>query len=572
MPHVRPRPLSLRRGIVTPIRPLTHVAVGQAALKRGAWKDAKRQFQAALARGDDPAAHEGLGLAAWWLDQADLVFESRQRAYRLYRQRGDRASAARVAVWLAWDSAAFRGEMAVANGWLQRAHGLIDGQPDCAEHAWLDVREGIFALLEHADPDRALALANDAMRIGRDVGAIDFEMIGGALRGFALVTAGQVPEGMRQLDEVNAAVLAGELSNPVAIGLAGCYLVGACERVRDSERAAQWCRRLKRFCTTWGLRPLLAVCRTQYASMCVWRGDWAEAEKELVTATDELVASRPAMSGEGQARLGELRRRQGRFDEAAELFDEAGHHPLALLGRVALGLDRGEPKKAADLADRYLRHLPKQNRTERAAGLELLTRASAAVGALDRARQALAELEAIARDVQTEPLEAAASLARGHVAAAAGDEDDARRHFEDAVDLFQRSGAPFETARARLDLARTLGRLGQTSAALEEVRRAVRALSGVAAAFELSQARALEAQLQAAPTTGKSRSPAVGLTRREIEVVRLIAGGASNERIGQRLFISSHTVHRHVANIFTKLNVRSRAAIVAKAADLKLLV
>lgn len=120
--------------------------------------------------------------------------------------------------------------------------------------------------------------------------------------------------------------------------------------------------RVKRFCTTWGLRPLLAVCRTQYASMCVWRGDWAEAEKELVTAVGELSSCRPAMSGEGQARLGELRRRQGRFDEAADLFDQAGHHPVALIGRVALSLDRGEPKKAADLADRYLRHVPLRNR------------------------------------------------------------------------------------------------------------------------------------------------------------------------------------------------------------------
>jgi ATP/maltotriose-dependent transcriptional regulator MalT len=55
-------------------------------------------------------------------------------------------------------------------------------------------------------------------------------------------------------------------------------------------------------------------------------------------------------------------------------------------------------------------------------------------------------------------------------------------------------------------------------------------------------------------------------------VVRLIAGGYSNHRIGQRLFISSHTVHRHVANLFDKLHVRSRSAVVAKAAASGLLV
>jgi len=558
-----------RRGTVTPIRPLTPLQAGQAALTRGEWRAAKRHFESSLSRAgeDDPEAHEGLGLAAWWLDQADLVFESRQRAYRLYRQRKNAVAAARVAVWLAWDSAAFRGESAVANGWLQRAHTLLDGEPECAEQAWLAAREGFLALVEDGDPDRALDLANRAVRIGRDVAAIDYEIIGGALRGLALVTSGQVLEGQRQLDAVHASVLAGEVTDPIAIGLSGCYLLAACERARDSKRAGQWCVGVKRFCKTWGLKPLLAVCRTQYGSMCVWRGDWAEAEKELVTATHELLSSRPALSGEGQARLGELRRRQGRFDEAAELFDQSGHHPVALVGRVALHLDRGEPRKAMDLADRYLRQLPAHNRTERAAGLEPLVRACAALGSLDRAAEASRDLDAISREAAVPHLLAAASQARGHVAAAAGDDASAQRSFEDAVDLFQRSGAPFETARARLDLARALGRLGQASAARDEVRRAVRSLDGVHAAFELAQARELDAALKTAVVAPAPVSSArTGLTLREQEIVRLIAGGLNNDRIGQRLFISGHTVHRHVANIFAKLNVRTRSAIVARAA------
>jgi DNA-binding CsgD family transcriptional regulator len=561
---------TIRRRNVTPIRPLTPLEAGQAALASGRWTDAKRHFQAALARTRLAEAYEGLGLAAWWLDREDLALQSRQQAYRLYRGRDDRA-AARVAVWLAWDAVAFRGERAIANGWLKRAHRLLDGEPDCPERAWLAVREGILALLEDADPNRALSLADDAIRVARASGAIDFEMIGGALRGFALVTAGQVPAGMGQLDDVNAAVLAGELTDPVAIALTCCYLVAACERVRDADRAGQWCHRLKRFCTTWGLRPLLAVCRTQYASMCVWRGDWAEAEKELVTATRELQSSRPAMSGEGLARFGELRRRQGRFGDAATLFDRAGHHPIAQLGRIALSLDRGESRKAIDLADRYLRQMPEHNRTERAHGLEYLARAGAGAGDLAGARRASRDLDAIARAVGIPPFEATASIARGYVAIVAGDQDAARRYFEDAVDWFDRCGAPFETARARLDLARALGRLGQTPAALEEVRLAVGALDGIDAAFELSQAQALQKQLESTAPR-RARTSSAGLTRRELEVVRLIAGGYSNHRIGQRLFISSHTVHRHVANLFDKLHVRSRSAVVAKAAASGLLV
>lgn len=88
------------------------------ALARGAWEEARVAFQSIAASEGSAEAFEGLGLAAWWLDLADLVFESRERAYRLFQDRGDRAGAARVAVWIAWDSWAFRGEPAVANGWL----------------------------------------------------------------------------------------------------------------------------------------------------------------------------------------------------------------------------------------------------------------------------------------------------------------------------------------------------------------------------------------------------------------------------------------------------------------------
>ncbi|HWF84142.1 MAG TPA: hypothetical protein VG222_04830, partial [Vicinamibacterales bacterium] len=89
------------------------------------------------------------------------MFDSRERAYRAYVARDDRRAAARVAVWLAWDCWAFRGENAVANGWLQRACRLLDGEPVSAEHAWLEVREGSLCLLEEGDPERAHALAGE---------------------------------------------------------------------------------------------------------------------------------------------------------------------------------------------------------------------------------------------------------------------------------------------------------------------------------------------------------------------------------------------------------------------------
>ena len=548
------------------------LTTGRAALVRGDWQLAYDAFEAVLRTGDRPDALEGLGLAAWWLDLGDVVFDVRERAYRGYRERGDSVSAARMAVWLAWDTAAFRGEQAVANGWLQRARRLLDGVPDAPEHAWLAARAGIWALLDDGDPNEALRLASEAVRVGQTLGAVDYEMVGRALHGFARVTAGAVVEGLQELDEVNAAVLAGEMTDRVLIGLACCYLIAACERVHDYERATQWCDRLKAFCKRVGFRPLFAVCRTQYASVCMWRGAWDEAEHELTSASDELAACRPAMTGEGLVRLGELRRRQGKLDEAMALFDRVSSHPLASIGRANVMFDRGDHAGSADLAERHLRRLPPSNRTERIAALELKVQACVEQGRLDEAGPAVAELRTIADESHTAPLRARASFVAGLVAARAGDANLARTHLEDAVDLFSASGAPFETGRARVELARALGALGRHGAATAEARRAIDDLTPLGASLELARARTVLGGASAPATaTAAAADDRKGLTPREIEVLRLISDGLNNQAIAERLFISEHTVHRHVANTLTKLNVSSRSAAVAQAGRLGLL-
>jgi ATP/maltotriose-dependent transcriptional regulator MalT len=171
-------------------------------------------------------------------------------------------------------------------------------------------------------------------------------------------------------------------------------------------------------------------------------------------------------------------------------------------------------------------------------------------------------------------LRAAALASRGLIAARAGDDRAAQHALEDAVDAYDEAGAPYEASQVRLELARLLGERGQTEAALKEVRRARRALDELNAGPALDQAKGLEARLESPipePLAARGRATAGGLSPREVEVVQLIAKGCSNPRIAERLFISDHTVHRHVANILGKLNVRSRSAIVARAASLGLL-
>ncbi len=65
---------------------------------------------------------------------------------------------------------------------------------------------------------------------------------------------------------------------------------------------------------------------------------------------------------------------------------------------------------------------------------------------------------------------------------------------------------------------------------------------------------------------GPQGSGVEDLTERETEVLALIAGGLSDREVAERLVLSPHTVHRHVANVRTKLGLPSRAAAVAAAA------
>jgi DNA-binding CsgD family transcriptional regulator len=541
------------------------LAAGWEALARTDWDRARSLFEAAVERGVTAEALEGLSLAAWWLDDGETMFATRERAFRLYRRDGDLQSAGRLATLLGIDYFSFRGEAAIGNGWFRRAHRLLGELPPVPEHGWLSIWEGQIRLLADNDPATARRLGHEAAELGRALGDLDIEMTGLSLEGLAAVTEGDIGEGMAKLDEATATAVSGDMSEPIGIGATCCYLIFACERVRDFDRAAQWCDRLQELCRQWQWVSLFATCRTHHAGVLLWQGAWKQAEAELEAATRELEASRPGKVADGILRLAELRRRQGRLDEAERLLERVSFSPHALFGLAALALDRDQAADALDLVDRFVRQIPDENRTDRAAALELAVRAHAALGQIDAGRDRLAELQAVADAVATDPMRASAAFARGVLARADGDSGESRRHLEDAVDLFGRSGAPFEAAQARLELARVLIELGRDDLALREARSAEAALASVGAGLAARRAGALLRQLGASPTRSGRGEPTFGLSARELEVLALVAQGHSNQRIAEMLVLSEHTVRRHVANILKKMNVPSRTAAAALA-------
>src|SRR5438270_2429888 len=113
----------------------------------------------------------------------------------------------------------------------------------------------------------------------------------------------------------------------------------------------------------------------------------------------------------------------------------------------------------------------------------------------------------------------------------------------------------------------------------EELCTAVRAVARGQVLLQASSAAQLLAGLHAPEpqdtraSRGASLSPEVekmGLTARELEVVRLIAQGHSNTEIAAELFVSDATVKTHINHIFSKLGARDRSQVIVKARQLGL--
>jgi ATP/maltotriose-dependent transcriptional regulator MalT len=522
------------------------INAGRAALLRGAWSEARAEFAGALAVEESPDAYEGLGIAARYQSDLAAAVEAHERGYRLARRRGEPEAAARLAAQLALDAYGL-GRIAESSGWIERALELTEVIEGSEARALAMAMRAHAAMLVRNDPDEAQALLVEVLELARAAGSTDIETAATALEGLVLVSSGDVATGMRKLDAATAAAVAGDVADVDIAETICCYLIDACKRVRDLERAAEWCERVQEIATRFDDRFMFAVCRIHHADVLVWRGAWADAADTLRSAEGALREVGSGRVADITVRLAELRRRQGRRDEARALLAECEAHRLHPLHLGQLDLDAGDAESAADEAARFLRRVGSRDRFERVGGLELLVRAALALGDSATAEEAAAELRASAGIIGTGPLRAASLLADGRLAAAAADHAAARALLEDAIDAFEVSGAPYEAAQARLELAAALRELGRSHPAQEAETKARETLAALGATNRTMQ-----------------NQPGL-LTRREREVLSLVAQGRSNDQIAASLVLSVRTVERHVANAYAKIGVSGRTARAAAA-------
>jgi DNA-binding CsgD family transcriptional regulator/anti-anti-sigma regulatory factor len=304
-------------------------------------------------------------------------------------------------------------------------------------------------------------------------------------------------------------------------------------------------------------------------------GRWAEARGlALATVHDDFAFAQEARL----LALGTLGREQGDPDQSWEqvrMFHPEGpasepgasYFAAAVEAQrlaVELLLDAGDLEQARAWLHAHDRWLESSGAVlGQAEGHLLWARYQRLAGEPNPARQhAERALEHAATPRQPLALIAAHRLL-GQLETEAGQYAEAAEHLEASLELAEQCAAPYEQALTKLERAELAARTGEPA----EARRLLREVRGICQSLNakrsLERADRIEARLRTTATT----YPA-GLSSREVEVLELAAEGMTNTAIGEQLYISRRTVAQHLRSVYNKLGVNSRAAAVARWADL----
>lgn len=461
-------------------------AAARAAFDRHAWREAFDLYRQAESEGTalEPSDLDQLAQSAWWISHIDECLDARERAYAGYLERGDEAGAAYQAVWLARDNF-IRLRDSIGGGWLKRAERLLEGKPESVAHAYLEQIRSARAA-SGGDLEAAVAHAERAAEIGARFGDRDIQARALTNQGEALVSQGQVERGLALFDEATVAAVAGELS-PMATGIVYCNMIDVCAQLADYRRAGQWTEAAKRWCERQAISGFPGVCRVHRAEVVRLRGAWSEAEREARVASTELIDHGVLnFAGAAFKEIGMIRLRMGDLDAAEEAFRQAhelGQDPQP--GRALSQLARGHHDAALGQLQRSLDET--SGELARARLLPAAVEAALAVGDQDFAREAAAELGAIATRFDTPMLHAAAEHAEGEVLLAEGQAAGAIARLRRALGHWREVEAPYEAGRTCETLGLAHREAGNPDDAALELQAARSAFTGLGAALDVAR-------------------------------------------------------------------------------------
>jgi DNA-binding CsgD family transcriptional regulator len=350
-------------------------------------------------------------------------------------------------------------------------------------------------------------------------------------------------------------VTAGEVS-PIIAGIVYCSVIEACQDLFDLRRAQEWTAALSRWCEAQpDMIPYRGQCLVYRAELMRFHGAWGEATDEAQRA--RIWLSRPPPEpgvGEALYQLAELDRLRGASGAAETAYREAsswGRSPEPGLALLRLG--QGDVAAAVAAIRRALAEAADD--LVRARLLEPQVEIALAAGDVITARGAAEALAGLAESFDAPLLRAMATRSDGAVRLAEGDIEGALATLRRAWDAWRDLDAPYEAARVRVRVGRACGEIGDLAGATMEFDAARDVFERLGAAPDLAW---LEKE------AGRSDPARIaGLSPRELEILRSVASGKTNRAIAEGFTISERTVDRHVSNIFTKLDVSTRAAATA---------
>lgn len=531
------------------------LSVGHAAFQRGDWAEAHEALTVACGEGPPrPDDLRLLAIAAFLVGDETGFMGALQGAHQAAGEAGDAAGAARDAFWIGFHLAN-RGELARANGWFARCSRWAErAGEDCAERACLLLPRAVHCV-GTGEFETAARVAGECAAIAERHADNDLLALALHVQGRALLRQERVAEGLRLLDEAMVSVTTGELS-PQVTGLVYCGVIGACREVWALGRAHEWTAALAEWCAAQpDIVPYAGECRVYRAEVLQFHGEWTTAMDEAVGARDAFEhGSTPGGVGLAWYRIAELHRLRGDYTAAEEAYQAAnlsGREPQP--GLALLRLAEGRAAAAEATLSRSLAETSDPLRRARLlpAYLETLTEA----GAIEAAHAACVELAEIARRFSAGTLTTLAEQMEGAIALAEGDPETAVGPLRSALRSWRETDAPYDEARTRVLLGLACRSLGDMDGAALEFEAARAAFERMGATPDVAKVDAL--------LRGRPRGNAYGLTPRELEVLQQLATGRTNRAIAERLFISEKTVARHVANIFAKIGVSTRAAATA---------
>jgi class 3 adenylate cyclase len=483
------------------------VRAGLAALGRHEWRTAFDLLSVADTKeGLKPNELELLAEAAWWTGQLPIAIEVRERAYAAALKAGEVETAVRLAISLARDNA-FRLATPVAQAWLKRAEGMLEGLEENIGHGWLAATKAHLGSIS-GDSKESLAQATRAMEIGRRLRQRDLEVFGMAARAAALLARGDVDEGLALADEATFAALTEELQ-PATAGGIFCAAIESCAAIGDVKRALEWTEAQDRWCRREGINGFPGMCRLFRSDVKRLHGAWPEAEAEARQASAELQGFLPGAAGVALYQIGEIRLRRGDLPGAEEAL--LGAHALgqytepmlALLqlaqGKTALAVE--SILRLPDVQARVSWRTPTDSPMFQLRLLPAKTEILLAAGDLAGARAAADELTKLADRFGSTAARASAASSAGAVALAESDPASAATSLQEAVALWTEVDAPFEVARARLALTDAYRALDQPERAAIEARTARDAFERLGAALDLRRAEAAVEELAGGAAT-----------------------------------------------------------------------